>query len=165
MKIVPITQKNAKYFVQKHHRHHKPPLSSIFQIACENNDKICGVAIVGRPVARMLQDGYTLEVTRLCTDGTKNACSKLYSAAWRAAQSLGYRRLITYILNTEHGSSLRAANWHCIGKCGGGSWNRKDRPRIDTHPTQTKTRFEAKQPDSRMSLKFWKEIWIWITQN
>jgi len=142
MEIVPITQKEAKMFVKQFHRHHNPPLGSVFQIACAKNGRICGVAIVGRPVARMLQDGWTLEVTRLCTDGTKNACSKLYSAAWRATQALGYKKLITYILESENGASLKAANFRCIGKCGGGTWNRKDRPRIDMHPEQRKIRFE-----------------------
>lgn len=98
--------------------------------------------MVGRPVARMLQDGWTLELTRLCTNGTKNACSKLYSAAWRVAQALGYKKLITYILESEDGASLKASNWKCIGKSDGGSWSRKDRPRVDMHPTQMKIRYE-----------------------
>jgi len=145
LEIVPITQKEAKEFVRRHHRRHKPPLGSIFQVGCSKNGRICGVAIVGRPVARMLQNGWTLEVTRLCTDGTKNACSKLYSACWRAARALGYRKLITYILESENGASLKAANWECVGKCGGGTWNRKTRPRIDMHPEQKKIRFEVQQ--------------------
>lgn len=142
LEIVPITQKEAKEFVRRHHRHHKPPLGSVFQIACVADGVVVGVAIVGRPVARMLQDGRTLEVIRLCTNGTKNACSKLYSAAWRAAQALGYKKLITYILESETGASLKAANWKCVGKCGGGTWNREKRPRVDTHPTQRKVRYE-----------------------
>ena len=85
----------------------------------------------------------TCEVTRCATDGTQNACSKLYSAAWRAAQQLGFRRCVTYILDTEHGASLNAAGWRCIGKAGGGSWSRRSRPRVDEHPTQGKIRFEV----------------------
>ena len=149
LEIVPITQAEAKMYINKHHRHHKPPLGSIFQIACAQDGNICGVVMVGRPVARGLQDGFTLEVTRLCTDGTKNACSKLYSAAWRAAQTLGWRKLITYILDSEKGSSLKAAGWRCVGKVKGRSWNCKSRPRIDKSPLQGKLRFEAPAASER----------------
>jgi hypothetical protein len=142
LEITPITQSEAKAFVARYHRHHRPPVGSVFQLACSEDERVCGVAIVGRPVARGLQDGWTLEVTRLCTDGTKNACSKLYSGCWRAAQALGWRRLVTYILDTEHGISLNAAGWRCIGKAGGGTWNRQARPRVDKHPTQQKFRWE-----------------------
>ena len=116
LELVPIKQSEAKAFVKQYHRHHKPPVGSIFQIACANEKGIVGVAIIGRPVARMLDNGWTAEVTRLCTDGTKNACSMLYAAAWRAARAMGYKRLITYILDTELGISLNAAGWKCIGK-------------------------------------------------
>lgn len=102
-----------------------------------------GVATIGRPVARMLDDGWTLEVNRLCTDGTKNACSKLYSAAWRVAKNMGYKKLITYILDSENGSSLFASNWKCVGERGGGSWNVKSRPRVDKHPLPKKLLFEV----------------------
>ena len=94
--------------------------------------RIVGVVIAGRPVARHLDDGWTLEVTRLCTDGTANACSKLYAAAGRAARALGYTRLITYTLPAEGGASLRAAGWRLVGQRGGGNWNRARRPRRDT---------------------------------
>jgi hypothetical protein len=90
----------------------------------------------------MLMDGWTAEVTRVATDGTRNACSILYGAAWRAARALGYRKLVTYTLPEEGGASLRGAGWTVIGEAGGGSWSRKDRPRIDTHPTQAKLRWE-----------------------
>ena len=140
--IVPIELKEAKMFIQKHHRHHKPPVGHRFSIGCAKDGEIVGVAVIGRPVARMLNDGWTVEVTRLCTDGTKNACSMLYAAAWRAARAIGYKRIVTYILAEEKGTSLHAANWKCIGECGGGSWSRKSRPRVDTHPTQKKLRFE-----------------------
>jgi hypothetical protein len=101
-----------------------------------------GVVIVGKPVARMLADGWTCEVTRLASDGTKNACSMLYRAAWRAARAMGYRRLVTYTLAEEPGTSLRAAGFRLIGEAGGGSWSRKDRPRVDLHPTELKLRWE-----------------------
>lgn len=143
LEIIPITQKEANAFVAKHHRHHKPVVGSVFQVAVAKGDEVVGVAIVGRPVSRMLDDGWTLEVNRLCTTGEKNACSMLYAASWRAAKALGYKRLITYILNTEPGTSLVAAGWKCLGEAGGGTWERKSRPRIDKHPTQKKLLFEA----------------------
>jgi len=142
LEIVPIFQDEAKAFVCQYHRHHKPPVGSIFQIGCALNDRIVGVVIVGRPVSRKLQDGYTVEVTRLATDGTKNVCSKLYAAAWRTAKALGYKRLITYILESEPGTSLRAAGWREIGRAGGLSWNVPSRPRVDKCPAQMKIRFE-----------------------
>mgnify|MGYP003138633824 CR=1 FL=1 len=140
--LTPIFQSEAKEFVKRHHRHSKIPVGSIFQIAAAIDGKIVGVIIVGRPVARNLQDGFTAEVTRLATDGSKNVCSKLYSAAWRAARALGYKKLVTYILNTEKGTSLKASGWKKIGFAGGGSWNRHKRPRIDKHSLQSKIRFE-----------------------
>ena len=145
IELVPIRQSEAKAFVSQYHRHHKSaPAGSIFQIGCSKDDDIIGVVIVGRPVARHLDNGWTLEVTRLCVkDNIKNACSMLYSASWRVAKGLGYKRLITYILDTENGASLKASNWKEIGVVGGGSWDRKDRPRVDKHPTQKKILFEA----------------------
>ena len=143
MKIIPITQSEAFEFIKQHHRHHRKPVGSVFQIACAVEGKIVGVVTVGRPVARRLDNGYTLEVNRLCTDGTKNACSMLYSAAWRAAKALGWTRLITYILNTESGKSLYASNWKCLGERGGTSWSVPSRPRVDKHPLQKKILFEA----------------------
>jgi hypothetical protein len=142
MTLHPITLREACAFVEQHHRHHRPPQGALFAVACGNTE-ISGVAIVGRPVARALDDGYTVEVTRLCTDGTRNACSLLYAACWRAARAMGYRRCITYTLPEEGGASLRAAGWKLIGKAGGGTWNRKARPRVDTHPMQIKLRWEA----------------------
>ena len=141
--LTPITLKEAFLFVANHHRHHRPPRGGLFAVAVSAGARIRGVAIIGRPVARLLQDDFTAEVTRLCTDGTPNACSMLYGAAWRAVRALGYRRLVTYTLRDEGGASLRASGWRMIGEAGGGSWSRKSRPRIDTHPTQRKLRWEA----------------------
>lgn len=151
LNIVPVTQKEANAFVKKHHRHHKAVVGSVFQIGCAINDVIVGVVIVGRPDSRIIQElgkeerHWTLQVIRLCSDGTKNACSMLYSAAWRAAKQLGWKRLITYILISENGTSLYASNWKLIGEAGGGNWNNKSRPRIDTEPhlRQKKLLFEA----------------------
>ena len=142
--IVPIKQDEAKVFINKHHRHHKAPVGSVFQIAAAVDNKIIGVAMVGRPVSRILDNGWTLEVNRLCTDGTKNVCSMLYSACWRVAKNLGYKKLITYILNNETGSSLKGAGWINVGSCGGGSWSNKSRPRVDKHPLQNKIKFEIR---------------------
>lgn len=143
MVIVPLTLAEANEFVRQHHRHHKPVPGAKFAIGVEEGGKIVGVAIVGRPVARLLDDGYTAEVIRTCTDGTRNANSMLYGAAWRAARAMGYRRIGTYTLPEEGGASLRAAGWRCLGEAGGGTWNRKSRPRVDLHPLQTKVRWEV----------------------
>ena len=143
LRIVPTTLREANAFVKARHRHHDPTRGCILVLACAEDERVTGVAIVGRPSARLAQDGYTAEVTRVCTDGTYNACSILYAAAWRAARAIGYLKLITYTLREEGGASLKAAGWRCIGEAGGGSWSRKDRPRVDTHPLQTKMRWEA----------------------
>lgn len=139
----PLTLKEARVFVKRHHRHHEPPVGGLFAIGVASEGKVCGVVIVGRPVARANQDGWTAEVTRLCTLGNSNACSMLYAAAWRAVKALGYRRLITYILDSEPGTSLRAAGWRLIGQRGGGSWSCPSRPRVDTHPLEQKQLWEA----------------------
>lgn len=141
--IQPITQREAKAFIVRHHRHHKPPTGWLFGLAVNDGAKVVGVATIGRPVSRMLDDGLTAEVNRVCTDGTKNACSMLYAAAWRACKAMGYRRLITYTLPEEGGASLRAAGWRLLGERGGGKWSRATRERIDEHPTQTKHLWEA----------------------
>jgi hypothetical protein len=132
MQIVPLTLKEANAFVKKYHRHHKPTQGHKFSLGIADESGIRGVAIVGRPVARHLDDGWTLEVNRCCTDGVRNGCSKLYGGAWKAAKALGYQRLITYTLPAEGGASLRGAGWTLIGERGGGNWNTKSRPRIDT---------------------------------
>jgi hypothetical protein len=149
--IIPCTLAEANEFVRLYHRHHQPVTGHKFSIAvADEYQNIRGVAIVGRPVARLLDDGWTLEVTRVATDGCPNACSALYAACWRAAKALGYRRLITYTLPEESGASLRGAGWKCIGKCGGGTWNRPNcgRPRIDKHPLQQKLRWEVSEPEA-----------------
>ena len=114
----------------------------LFSIGAAFGDVIVGVVIVGRPVARMRDDGETAEVTRLCTTGEKNACSFLYGAAAKAAFALGYRRIGTYILASEPGTSLMATGWRQIGEVHGRSWTTPSRPRVDKHPTQNKLLFE-----------------------
>lgn len=142
--VQPVTLREARTFVARHHRHHKPPQGGLFAVAVNDGSAVVGVVIVGCPVARMLADGLTAEVTRLCVlDDQRNACSMLYAAAWRAAKALGYRRLLTYILQSEPGTSLKAAGWKLLGARGGGSWSRDSRKRIDTHPLEQKQLWEA----------------------
>lgn len=140
--LCPVTLADACSYVEQHHRHHPAPQGGLFAVGVARGGAVVGVAIVGRPVARLLNDGWTA-VTRVCTDGARHACSKLYAAAWRAARALGYRRLVTYTLPQEGGASLRAAGWRLVGEAGGGSWSRDERPRVDRHPTQGKLRWEA----------------------
>lgn len=141
--IVRISLAEANAFVAEHHRHHQRVIGHLFSLGGAFQGKIVGVAIVGRPVARMRDDGLTAEVTRLATDGTKNACSFLYGASARAAFALGFARIGTYILATEPGTSLAACGWRQIGEVRGRSWSCESRPRVDKHPTQAKLLFEA----------------------
>lgn len=141
MTLKPITLKEANAFVKKYHRHHGPSTGHKFSIGAEQNGDLIGVVIVGQPVARGLDDGYTAEVTRLCTDGTRNACSILYSAAAKAARAMGYHRIVTYILASENGASLKAAGWKLDGTVKGKSWSCNSRPRTTSSPTCDKTRW------------------------
>lgn len=130
MRAVPVELQEANAFVDKYHRHHKPVARDKFRIACEEDGEIVGVIQVARPVSRMLDDGLTVEVVRCCTNGKPNVASFLYSRAARIAKEMGYKRIITYILDTEHGSSLKASGWELDeADVGGGSWSRPSRPR------------------------------------
>ena len=140
--LQPIGRDEAFTFIRRYHRHHPPPQGWKFGIAVNDGERVVGVVTVGRPVARGNDDGYTAEVTRCCTDGTKNACSMLYAAAWRAARAMGYRRIGTYLLASESGTSLKAAGWRVLYQTKGGSWDTPSRPRVDTHPTEQKTYWE-----------------------
>jgi hypothetical protein len=141
--VVPLELGEANAFIREFHRHHGEVVGHKFSLGAALGDRICGVAIIGRPVARMRDDGLTLEVTRLCTDGTRNACSFLYGAAARASFALGFKRLGTYILARENGASLKASGWRCVGEVRGRSWSCPSRPRVDKHPTQEKLLFEV----------------------
>lgn len=143
MRVVTVSLAEANAYVSLLHRHHKRVVGHKFSLGAELRGALVGVCIVGRPVSRMRDDGKTLEVTRLCTDGTKNACSFLYGAAARAVFALGYTRLGTYIRADEPGTSLIAAGWRNLGERGGGSWSREDRPRTDKTETVRRTLFEA----------------------
>lgn len=143
MRLNTISLKAANEFVATNHRHHKPVVGHKFSLAAIDGDgKIIGVVIVGRPVSRFRDNGVTLEITRLCTDGTKNACSFLCGAAVRAGESLGYEKIGTYTLPSEGGASLRASGWMLIGERGGGTWNRKTRSRDDKAPLEVKHLWE-----------------------
>lgn len=133
----------AAAFVSLHHRHHTPPVGHVFSLGAYEGERLCGVAIVGRPVARPRDDGATLEVTRLCTDGTKDAASFLLGCCARAALALGFRRIGTYTLGSEGGASLRGAGWRVVSEVKGRSWNTPSRLRTDKHPTEDKVLWEA----------------------
>lgn len=137
-----ISLEEANEFVRLNHRHHKPVVGHKFSIGAVIDGKLVGVVIVGRPVSRHRDDGRTLEVTRLCTDGTKNACSFLYGAAARAAFALGYTAIGTYIRADEDGTSLKASGWKEIGRTKGRSWDCPSRPRIDGTALVDRTLFE-----------------------
>lgn len=120
IRLRPITHREANEFVRRLHRHSRPTLGSVFCVSvADGAGQVRGVAIAGRPVARRLDDGQTIEINRVCTDGTPNACSMLYGACRRVARSLGYRRIITYTLPEEGGASLRAAGFRFDGESGG----------------------------------------------
>ena len=131
LRIVPVSFRQATTFVAEHHRHHKPPRGMKFAVGVALADELVGVAMVGRPVARFLDDGLTLEVNRTAVaDCERNANSMLYGAAWRAAKALGYRRLITYTQAGESGASLRGAGWHVIAeRAARPGWNTPSRIR------------------------------------
>ena len=129
LEITPISINNAKIFIDDVHRHHKSPRGGLFAISVAQSNDIVGVCIAGRPVSRHLDNGYTVEITRL-------------------AVLDGYKKAITYILKEEPGTSVKAAGWKCIGEAGGGSWDRKNRPRIDKHPTQIKLKFEITEKEN-----------------
>lgn len=123
MDIIPITYKQASEFVNKNHRHHSASQDCKFCIGLVEDNDLIGVAICGRPVARKLDDGFTLEINRVCTLGQKNACSMLYGACCRIAKNMGYKKIITYILESENGASLRASNFVLEDdNCGGLNW-------------------------------------------
>jgi hypothetical protein len=134
LNLVPVRFRDAAAFVTMWHRHHTAPVGMIFAVgAADETGVLHGVAIVGRPIARLYDNGQTLEVNRTATDGTANCNSMLYGAAWRAAKALGYTRLITYTQAGETGASLRAAGWRVIAeRPAHPGWDRPSRPRATT---------------------------------
>jgi hypothetical protein len=131
LRSVPINIKEANAFVDSYHRHNKKVVGAKFAIGCSDGTRLIGVAIVGRPIARLLDDGFTAEVTRCCVlpDAQKGACSFLYAKCWDAAKALGYQKLVTYTLASESGASLRGAAWKVVSENRGGSWSRSGRER------------------------------------
>lgn len=122
MEIRPLTFREACQFIDQNHRHHRPSVGCKFCIGLYDDKKLIGCAICGRPVSRHLDNGLTCEITRLCTDGTRNACSMLYGACCRTAKAMGYKSIITYILASENGASLKASGFSCEGAAGGTHW-------------------------------------------
>ena len=145
LRLVPVTFAEACGFIEDWHRNHRPPVGHKFSIGVADGETLVGVAMVGRPVARAYDDGLTLEVNRTATDGTRNANSMLYAAAWRAAQALGYRRLVTYTQEGESGASLRGAGWKVVhSKPSRPGWSTPARPRSDEdYQPEQRTLWEA----------------------
>lgn len=127
--VVPITFREACRYVAEHHRHNEPPRGHKFSIGLRRDGELVGVVMASRPVARGSDDGATIEIVRLTTEGDRNACSRLYGAACRAAFAMGYQRVITYTLEDEPGSSLRAAGFTLDGLTTGGAWKHTSGPR------------------------------------
>lgn len=152
LSIRPITLKAANEYVAQNHRHNQPTRGHKYSVSCYEDERLCGVAICGRPVARGLDDGLTVEIYRVCTDGTRNACSKLYGACVRIARDMGYTKVVTYTLTSEGGASLRASGFHSCERTNGRSWDTPSRPRelqqmtmfglVEKYPTEDKIRWE-----------------------
>jgi len=141
--MTPITLAQANDAIKKWHRHHKPVPGAKLALGVSSNDSLVGVAVLSRPVARLTDYKQVAEVTRVATDGTPNACSKLYGAARRIAKEMGYKMIQTFILEEEPGTSLKAAGWKCVGKTAGGHWACPSRERKDQHPLGKKTKWVA----------------------
>ena len=141
---VPISLREANDFVEQYHRHSKRTSrdGGKFAIGATTGDEMVGIAIVGRPLARMLDDGYTAEVTRVCTkeDSPRNTCSFLYGRCWRIWQQMGGKRMVTYTLQSESGASLKGAGWNIVGETRRGDWSRKGRER-DWQPIYGQLKF------------------------
>lgn len=147
LSLCPMTQREAFAYVAAHHRHSVVPRGCVFALGAAVGESLEGVVIVGRPVARVLDDGWTLEVLRLCTpseDAHRNVCSFLYAASWRAARALGYRRVVTYTRADESGASLRAAGWRVVGEVKARSWDAPSRPRDDRDERVPRLRWAAR---------------------
>lgn len=141
LNAIPLELKQANEFVDSLHRHHNSVHRDKFRIGCEVDGKLVGVVQLARPVSRVLDDGKTIEVVRLCTDGTKDVCSFLYSRAARISREMGYTKIITYILDSESGISLKACGWHKEADTNGHNWNCPSRPRNTAAPTCNKQRW------------------------
>lgn len=154
MTLLPCELSEARAFIVKHHRHHRPPQGHRFSLKACVDGATVGVAVVGRPVGRHQQDGDTLEIVRLCTDGTRNAVSFLVGAVKRAGRALGYKRVISYTLESENGASWWASGMTQVGKTDGGAWSGtygeptlfepEGKRRSNDHPLEPKRRWEIR---------------------
>ena len=150
LELMPLSLREANEYIKSFHRHNKPTRGGKYAIGVKDGDKLVGVAITGRPIARMLDDKGTAEVLRVCTadDSPKNTCSMLYGACWRAWKAMGGKRMVTYTLQSEPGSSLRGAGWTIVAELKprpiSQAWKGSDRKR-DWQPVygQAKFRWEA----------------------
>ena len=156
--VKPISLKKANEYVINNHRHHDKVQGHKFSLSCWDNDKLCGVAIVGHPQSRMIDNDNVLEVLRLCTDGTYNACSILYARCAKVGKDMGYEKIITYILESESGISLKASGWHCEEeKCGGFKWGGVRE--VERHKYEQMTMFiDKKTPPKELKKRWVKEL-------
>ena len=137
-----MTIREANNYVKDNHRHHKPVAGCKFAIGVYEDNILHGVAICGRTISRVLDDGLTIEINRVCTDGKKNACSILYGACCRIAKAMGYKKAITYILSSEIGTSLKASNFTLEAEnVGGKVWTGKRSGRDNGVPKELKKRY------------------------
>ena len=158
LEVRPISISKANAFVEQHHRHHGKKTGCRFAIACYEGGQLHGVAICSNPVARNADDGMTLEVARLCTDGTRNACSILYGACARIAKDMGFRKIQTYILASEDGSSLKASGWKCEGEAGRETWSKWASERFkQRNEYKQESMFDEKKPPEQMKTR-WAKI-------
>ena len=160
LEIRPISIARANAYVEEHHRHHGKKTGCRFAIGVYRGNELHGVAICSNPVARNADDGVTLEVSRLCTDGEYNACSILYGACARIAKDMGFRKIQTYILESENGTSLKASGWKLeADTVGSVDWvsapNERQRKR-NMQPKQLSL-FEEKKPPKEL-----KQRWVRI---
>ena len=159
LEIRPISIKHANDYIEQFHRHHGQKVGCRFAIACYDGETLVGVAIYANPVARNSDDGLTIEVSRLCTDGTKNACSKLYSACARISKEMGFKRIQTFILDSEPGTSLKASGWDCEGIAGFYNWLKTGSKREQNrHECEQLSIFQKKRPPEQMKIKWSKTL-------
>lgn len=145
MKIVPLTLSEVNTFIEQNHRHHKRVQGHRFSLGLIDDSGLIGVCVVGRPVARNTDWKTVAEVTRLCTDGSKNACSKLYATSAAIARLMGFQAIQTFILETESGVSLKASGWSLVGESPGGQWKHTDgKPRRTDQPICRKLKYEKR---------------------
>ena len=151
LRVLPIELTEANHLIARWHRHHFRVQGHRFSLGVVDDDgALHGACTVGRPVARLGGHPRTVaEVTRLVTDGTPNACSMLYAAAARACKAMGFERIQTYILDTEQGTSLKAAGWSYDGVYGGGRWDISRPGRRNDQPTSPKGRWSLTINPSR----------------